>query len=259
MPDAPIPTPPGTRAAAPPPRQAAGRGDLYSPEQAAQDRVLVERVRAGRRAGASRDESDDARLAMGELIERYQDRIYAICLRMLGGGGLSGSGQARDAETAADLAHDTLVKVIENLESYDGRSRLSTWIIRVTMNVCLSHLRSARVRRHTSFDGLAGSGLSGSLLRESSVRAPSGADLTSSREQSPEEGVQHQEQRRRVLAAVGSLDPDQRSVLVLRDAQGLDYEQIAAALEIAVGTVKSRLFRARLALRDALDDSTPPA
>jgi RNA polymerase sigma-70 factor (ECF subfamily) len=68
--------------------------------------------------------------------------------------------------------------------------------------------------------------------------------------------VQGREQQRRLLAALADLDPEQRAIIVLRDVQGLDYEQIAAALGIAVGTVKSRLFRARLALRQLIEKST---
>jgi len=73
------------------------------------------------------------------------------------------------------------------------------------------------------------------------------------REQSPREGVQLDERRRVVAAALGSLQSDQRAILVLRDVQGLDYDQIAEALGVAVGTVKSRLFRARAALREAIE------
>lgn len=228
------------------------RVDLYTPEQAAQDRVLVERVRSGRRGGASVEEADDARLAMGDLVQRYQDRVYAICLRMLGG---AGAGRQANRDTASDLAHDALLKVIQSLESYDGRSRLSTWIIRVAMNVCLSHLRSAKVRRHVSLDASPEGRISGALLRDGNVRSASGREVTSGREPEPPESVEHEDERRRVLAALSVLDPEQRAVLVLRDMQGLDYDQIAAALDIAVGTVKSRLFRARLALRDAFPDS----
>ena len=229
------------------------RVDLYTPEQAAQDRVLVDRVQAGRALGATREESDDARVAMGELVQRYQDRVYAVCLRMIGG---AASGKQGNRDTALDLAQDTLLRVIQNIESYDGRSRLSTWIIRVTMNVCLTHLRSAKIRRHTSLDPSRDTGLAGALFRDGSVRTPSGQELPRGGEPEPRQSVEHHDDLRRVLSAMQYLDPEQRAVLVLRDMQGLDYDQIASALEIAVGTVKSRLFRARLALRDAL---TTPA
>jgi RNA polymerase sigma-70 factor (ECF subfamily) len=122
------------------------------------------------------------------------------------------------------------------------------------MNVCLSHLRAAKLRKHAALDD----GLSPSLVRgvAGGQRVSIFATLAD-RELGPEEGVQSQDQRRRVLAALAALDPDQRAIIVLRDVQGLDYDQIAAALEVAVGTVKSRLFRARLALRELLE-SVPP-
>ncbi len=200
------------------------------------DRALVARIKS---------EGIGSRAAWGDLLTRYQDRLFAICLRMV-----------NNRETAADLTQDAFVKVLQGLDTWDGRSKLSTWIIRVTMNVCLSHLRAAKLRKTTTLDD----GLSPSLVRgmESGQRKPSSAPGFADREPGPDEGVQSQDQKRRVLAALASLEPDQRAIIVLRDVQGLDYDQIAAALEVAVGTVKSRLFRARLALREQLEGSSPP-
>lgn len=260
----------------------AERDDLYTPEQAAFDRVLVERIRTGRASGASAEESLDSRRAMGVLIERYQSRVFAICFRMVAGTPSAG-------DTAGDLSHDTFVRIIQGLEGFDSRSKLSTWVFRVTMNTCLSYLRSSKVRRTVSLDtigldaigdaSLASHafserepdapepapgdadefGIAGSLIRKpantgtpASVRASIGHAQGQSRELSPDQGVEHREERRRVALALAGLDPEQRAVLVLRDVQGFEYEHIASILEIAVGTVKSRLFRARLALRDAL-------
>ena len=194
------------------------------------DRALVAEIRG---AGiGSRD-------AWGGLLTRYQDRLFAICLRMVS-----------NRDVASDLTQDAFVKVLQGLDSWDGRSKLSTWIIRVTMNVCLSHLRAAKLRKTASLND---------DFSPSLVRGMEGASSTltrsplSDREPGPDEGVQSQDQRRRVLSALASLDPDQRAIIVLRDVQGLDYDQIAAALSVATGTVKSRLFRARLALRELLE------
>jgi RNA polymerase sigma-70 factor (ECF subfamily) len=204
-----------------------------------EDRALVARIRA---AG-----SGDRR-AWGELLTRYQDRLYGVCIRMV-----------TDRETALDLTQDAFVKILQGLDSWDGRSRLSTWMIRVTMNVCLSHLRAAKLRRHASLEGQ----LSASLVRGAKAgESPITADpaFSSGREPQPSEGVQHKEQRRRLLAGLAALDPDQRAIIVLRDVQGLDYDQVGATLGLPVGTVKSRLFRARLALRQLIEkqSDSPP-
>ncbi|MBT8486047.1 MAG: RNA polymerase sigma factor, partial [Phycisphaerae bacterium] len=171
--------------------------------------------------------------AMGELLRGYQRRIHAICYRMVA-----------HSEEAADLTQDAIIKVMEGLAGYDGRASVSTWIIRVTMNCCLSHLRKERLRRHASLDAIAsGSG-----------EEPS-TNLAGSAEPRPGSRVEREEERARLLQALGRLESPMRAVLVLRDLQGLDYQQLGTVLGIPVGTVKSRLFRARLALRAEIETS----
>ncbi len=166
--------------------------------------------------------------AIGTLLEAYQRRIHSICYRMV-----------RDGHEARDLTQDAMLRVIQGLDSYDGRSKLSTWVIRVTMNTFLSHLRKQRLRRHGSLD--AGSENAGPL------------DPRSFGELSPPGRVELAEMRLLLGRALLCLDPDMRAVLVLRDMQELEYERIAKVLEVPIGTVKSRLFRARLALRAAVE------
>ncbi|GJQ28954.1 MAG: RNA polymerase subunit sigma-24 [Phycisphaerae bacterium] len=177
------------------------------------------------------------------LITRYQDRLFAVCVRMV-----------HNRDLAADLTQDAFVKLIQGLPSFDGRAKFSTWAIRVTMNVCLSRLRSEKLRRHASLEALSES--------DDGTRSSSGreAGFEQGREQSTSDGVELHEDRARVLAALRELDPDQRSVIILSDCHGQSYEQIAAVLGVAVGTVKSRLFRARTALRDAVEamSKSPP-
>jgi len=168
--------------------------------------------------------------AMGTLLEAYQRRIHSICYRMV-----------RDGHEARDLTQDAMLRVIQGLDSYDGRSKLSTWIIRVTMNTCLSHLRKQKVRRHGSLDAGSGTAISGPL------------DPRSFGELSPPGRVELAEMKLLLGRALLCLDSDMRAVLVLRDMQELEYERIAGVLEVPIGTVKSRLFRARLALRAAVE------
>jgi RNA polymerase sigma-70 factor (ECF subfamily) len=169
--------------------------------------------------------------AIGELLEGYERRIYAVCLRMV-----------RNEHDARDLAQDTMVKVLQGLDGYDGRSKLSTWVIRVCMNCCLSHLRKQRLRRHGSIERDWPRGAAGAVGAGGAVR-----------ELPPARGVEHTEMQGILSRALGSLDPQMRAVLVLRDMQDLEYGQIAEVLNVPVGTVKSRLFRARVALRTAVE------
>ncbi len=168
--------------------------------------------------------------AIGELLEAYQRRIYSICFRMV-----------RDEHQVRDLTQEAVLKVLQGLESYDGRSKLSTWVIRVAMNCCLSHLRKQRVRRHGSLDAVTAEG---GLAASSGV---AGAEL------SPPGHVELAEMRSVLGRALAGLDHQMRAVIVLRDMQDLEYLRIADVLKIPVGTVKSRLFRARLALRNAVE------
>lgn len=228
----------------------------------ARDVALVAAIRSGGTGGPG------DRKAWGELVTRHQDRVFATCYRLVG-----------DRETAADLTQDAFVKVIQGLDSYDGRARLTTWMTRIAMNVCLSFLRAQKLRRHASLDaagdgrGGAVAGLAGSLVRgesggmgEAAARVVGGSGpgtphkwvSAAIREQTPASRVETTARHRAVTEALSRLDPEQRAILILRDVQGLEYDQIAAAMEIAGGTVKSRLFRARAALREALEKIEDP-
>jgi RNA polymerase sigma-70 factor, ECF subfamily len=188
----------------------------------ADDPVLVAAIRAG-------DQK-----AWTALLTRYQNRLYTVCFRMV-----------RDREAAFDLTQESLVKVIQGMPRFDGRAKLSTWMIRITMNVCLSHLRSEKLRRHASLS--APMGRQGEPMEFADEWEPNAAGR-----------VESEDDRRRVLAGLDMLEPDQRAILVLRDCRGLDYDQIAGVLDLPVGTVKSRLFRARAALREAVESLAHP-
>jgi RNA polymerase sigma-70 factor (ECF subfamily) len=195
------------------------------------------------------DDSEDLRLAeaakkgdqsaWSALVKRHQDRLFSTCLRMV-----------RDRDLAVDLTQDSFIKIIQGVDSFDGRSKLTTWMTRVTMNVCLSKLRSEKLRRHASLDAMAGGAGAGSL---STRRSADGRESGSSGELDAGSHVEAREERERVLRALADLDPEQRAILILCDCRGLPYEQIAEVLGVAVGTVKSRVFRARTALRDAVE------
>ncbi len=162
--------------------------------------------------------------ALDALFQRVQPRIHGLCLRMLG-----------RPEVAADVAQDAFLRIYEGLPGFDGRARFSTWSIRVTLNCVYTHLRREKLRRHAR------------------LPEPDTGFEPSSRELDPESRIERTDLRRNVVVALGTLDLQARAILVLRDLQGLDYADIAEVLGTPIGTVKSRLFRARAALRESLE------
>jgi RNA polymerase sigma-70 factor, ECF subfamily len=160
--------------------------------------------------------------ALGKLLKGFENRVYATCWRITG-----------RHEDALDMAQQTFIHALKHLEDYDGRAQFGTWLYRICTNACISHLRREKVRRHEGPESMA---------------------FASGAEPEPDSSVESAEVNARLHQALDRLDPELRTLLVLRDGQGLDYADIAKVLGVPVGTVKSRLFRARSALRDAVGD-----
>lgn len=187
--------------------------------------------------------------AWQELLARHQDRLYAVCVRMVGP-------TPRGREIAADLTQDALVKIIQGLHTFDGNSKLSTWMIRVTMNVVLSWQRGQKLRAHASLEQSRNQHPSNPQGSESDSRPIS--ELLEAREPRADLRVQSSEARTIMAQALSQVEPEQRALLVLRDVRGLDYAEIAHVMSVPVGTIKSRLFRARVSLRDAYEKLANP-
>jgi RNA polymerase sigma-70 factor (ECF subfamily) len=187
------------------------------------DSVLVQQSRAG------------DTLAMERLILKYQGRIYNVILKMCG-----------NPDDAAELAQETFVKVIESIDKFKGRSSFYTWLFRIAVNLTLNHCqRSARTAtRSLDAEETEPGGRAQQLLRDllSDESAVDPAVLAQSRELC--------ELAKSSLLALGE---PQRAVVVLRDIEGMDYAQIADVLNIELGTVRSRLSRARSNLREILE------
>jgi RNA polymerase sigma-70 factor (ECF subfamily) len=160
------------------------------------------------------------RSAFEELLLKYQNRIYNLCRYML-----------RDAEEARDAAQDVFVKAYDSLKTYRPDSALYTWLYRIAVNTCLDYKKKSRPK---------------SLDDESAID-----DLTSG-EPSPERLYQSKETGQLIEAALKKLPEKLRAVIVLKEIEGLSYEEIADALGIFLGTVKSRMARAREELRRLL-------
>ncbi len=185
------------------------------------DLELVERVQGG-----------DTQ-SFETLVRRYQSRVYNQVCRMV-----------RDREDAADLTQEVFLKVYGSLNRFRGQASFQTWLYRVTMNLCVDrHRRGQRAPQITA-----------------SLDAPMDTDDgevdrdVADWNDNPEGDLLTVELKRKVREAVMQLSDKLRAVVVLHDLQGCSYEEIAAALDIPLGTVKSRLFNARAALRELLNE-----
>lgn len=160
--------------------------------------------------------------AFARLLERYERLVYHHALRMVG-----------SAEDAEDLTQEVFIKVWLGLPCFQGDSSFSTWLYRLTNNACIDFLRREKKRRGDASLDDAEQGV-GEQLPDP---APS-----------PQRQLERDEVSQEVWAGLMQLTPDHREVLVLREIDGLSYEEIGQILALNPGTVKSRLARARLAL-----------
>ncbi len=169
--------------------------------------------------------------AFDALILRHQNRVYNTAYRMLG-----------SREDALDVTQEIFLTVFRRLDRFEEKARFSTWLYRVAINRCRDELRRRSFVKHT---------------RPQSLDAPMGADRESKIEPaaadpSPAEGAMADEAKEAVHKALARLPGESREILVLRDLQGLGYDAVAEVLSIPIGTVRSRLSRARGLLRDRL-------
>ena len=165
------------------------------------------------------------RFTFAELVETYQTKVIHISYSMLS-----------DYEDACDAAQEVFVKVFRSAESFRGDSSLSTWIYRITKNVCTDFLRK---RKETTVS-----------IDEEKDDAPK-YDIPDT-SKSPEQISERNETQKLVREALSELDTDSRLIITMFDIEGLSYDEIAGVLKIPIGTVKSRLNRAREKLKKIL-------
>ncbi len=166
------------------------------------------------------------RAAFQEVVARYQRGIFGFCLRMMG-----------DMAEAEDLAQEVFLRAFRSIRRFRQQSKFSTWLYQIAHNLSLNRIRYLKKRRTSDLQSV-------SMENEASLAIA----FDSGPSDSPEEAVLEQERKRYLSEAIVSLDVSYREVIVLRDVEGLSYEEIAEALGAAVGTVKSRLHRARTEL-----------
>lgn len=159
--------------------------------------------------------------AFEALVKEYEKNVYNLALRMTG-----------NAEDAADMSQEAFIKAYNSLSNFRGDSKFSVWLYRIVSNLCLDLLRSKK-RRPTV-----------SLSAENDDGEEVELDVADE-SQSPETLLERKLTREAVRNGLESLPPEHREILLLREIQGLSYEEIAQALTLEAGTVKSRIFRAR--------------
>lgn len=193
------------------------RADDAGVDAAERERALVFRLR--RREAA----------AFEVLVREHQDRVFDFCARMLA-----------DREEAFDVTQDVFLSVHKSTERFRADARLSTWIIRIARNHCLNRIKYLKRRgrgRSEEYgevdEGRLAASVEGSLA--------------------PDEAVAAARLRERLRRAIAELDTEQRELVILRDVEGLSYDEIVSITDLPEGTVKSRLHRARERLAAALE------
>ena len=165
--------------------------------------------------------SGDAR-AFEELVVSHQHRVFGVALRMLD-----------NAAEAEEIAQETFLRAHGSLAEFRGDSRLSTWLYAIVSRLCLNRLASADRRTARSGD-------------EVLLRVPDGGT-------GPEASAERGELEAALRRAIADLPEERRVVVILRDLEGLAYEEIARTLGLELGTVRSRLHRARMDLKDKME------
>ncbi len=172
--------------------------------------------------------------AFGLLVRRYQDRLYPSMVRLLG-----------SREDAQDVVQDAFIKAFQKLDQFQGESSFYTWIYRIAINLALSGKRSRKPRFLQS------------LQHEDRHQAVED-QADESPDNDPVAALERAERETLVEAALRKLCPEHRAVVVLKDFDGYRYEEISALLNIPIGTVRSRLHRARGELRQILGPLLAP-
>jgi RNA polymerase sigma-70 factor (ECF subfamily) len=165
--------------------------------------------------------------AFGELVRRYQDRLYNTVYRLLG-----------NAEDAQDAVQEAFLNAYLSLNSFKGDSQFFTWLYRIAVNTAISHRRKQRVV----------------LSLDAGRNGPGPIEpFDTSQASQPGQLLERQEEEQRMQQALGRLSPEHRTVLIMKDMEGLKYETMAEVLGVPIGTIRSRLHRARSELREVLE------
>ena len=186
-----------------------------------EDSAIVERAQNGDKE------------AYRSLFERYNRRVYAVAL-----------GVVKNPEDAGDVVQDAFVKVHKHIGKFEGSSSFYTWLYRITMNLSIDHVRKTSKRRHIDYDD--------QVRRDPSQIEGDGTLLPTTSDANPARNALRKELGEAIQDALQELPEHHRAVIVLREFEGLSYEEIAEILEVPKGTIMSRLFHARKKMQTSL-------
>ena len=165
-------------------------------------------------------------LAFEELILQHEKIVYNVALRMM-----------NHSEDARDISQEVFLKAYRNLANFDERSAFSTWLYRITHNTCIDEMRKRKGKQNYSLEEEL-ENEDGSMQRQIANEGDT-----------PEESLLREEQKSEILQALDTLSEEHKAAIILRDVKGLSYEEISEILELSLGTVKSRISRARNQLK----------
>ena len=172
-------------------------------------------------------------LAFRELVRRYERPVFSLVFRMV-----------RDRETAEDLAQDAFVKILNHIDKYSPEFKFSSWLFKIANNVAIDHLRRRRL------DTIS---MDGSLHASTASEVEATTLNLASEQESALDELEAKELGSAIERAIATLRPEYRACIMLRHVEGRAYEEIAAALDPPLGTVKTYIHRARHELRKALE------
>ncbi|WP_312046286.1 sigma-70 family RNA polymerase sigma factor [Anaerotignum sp.] len=167
--------------------------------------------------------------AFERLVEQHEKIVYNVTLRMM-----------NHSEDAKDISQEVWIKAYRSIENFDERSAFSTWIYRIAVNTCIDEMRKRKGKQCFSLDNELEDD-EGSWKQEIADNGDT-----------PEESLMRKEMKSEIVTALETISEDYKTVFVLRDMQGLSYEEIAEITGLALGTVKSRISRARNNLKEEI-------
>jgi len=198
----------------------AGRAPAATPAVPSDDRALVALAQKGDRA------------AFRTLFERYHRRAYALAF-----------GVVRNQDDALDVVQDAFIKAHRHLDKFEGQASFYTWLYRIVMNLAIDHLRKHKRQQPVDFTDQA---VENAISEDGLLPKIIGGN--------PGRALMDREIRERIAEALDSLSENHRAVLVMRELDGLSYEEMAAVMQCSKGTIMSRLFHARKNMQRQLAD-----
>ena len=177
---------------------------------------------------------DGDREAFQELVENYQRKVYSICYGML-----------KNEQDSLDVSQEVFIKVFKYLENFNRNSSFYTWLYRITVNKCIDFIRKQKRRSEVDYDD--------TIQRTNEVEGDDNI-MPSTLGIQPDKVYGRKELREKMLEALDTLSEKHRTILILREVEGLAYEEMADVLGISKGTVMSRLYHARRYFQDAIEE-----